>query len=569
MTVVLLCAMMCSCAAVTFAANSEPSSRSAKPTQDEKEPAPVAKLIRTEGRIAVRVFIGPRSAGQPRAVLTKIEPPGINVQIETTTSRWPTGPVELQVASPEMDLTKYNTVLDLTVADASALSNKALRYEVVVTDFEVVFSDTRATSQKRAYNIPVGSGLTATLTKKAIATDACRDLILDMEFPEGYNWAAFRAWLLRVNQIAKTSEAVTLRYQPPGKPPVVIPVRELRIVREPVLNVVKICVNYEDDLPKGQPLVLNLGLRDDLFQIPEFDPTAFNADPFRKGFKGSIKLDSGPAFGLDKDPDFKNNLEVGGSYTTSVAPNDKGVRVRKDEALLDFRLVPAPILRGEYSPDGWNWIYRPLKLDMSIANGAISRKSLSKNTITFGGDFEWWRAGSKNSTTIFRIVPGYRIAADRDLKKIEYGGSFRLKINPGFEKPLVVDRQFGYLMEIIPAGIDLGYAQFRRPASYIENTDNFVRRFFVGGNIRFLLTKAATLKIEGIMFLRGEVDDNRKTNYFKMTFESGFGLRSFIPSASQTVTMSFERGNKPPFATPNVNSFQVGIRFRWRGWFGE
>jgi hypothetical protein len=119
----------------------------------------------------------------------------------------------------------------------------------------------------------------------------------------------------------------------------------------------------------------------------------------------------------------------------------------------------------------------------------------------------------------------------------------------------------------MPAAIEVGHADFRRQVSYVDITDSFLRRFYFGGNIKFFFYKKTTLTLEDTFHVRGESDSNRTKNYFKAVLESGFGLPSLASPISQTIFVQFERGNTPPFATPDVNSFQVGLRFRWSDWF--
>ena len=65
--------------------------------------------------------------------------------------------------------------------------------------------------------------------------------------------------------------------------------------------------------------------------------------------------------------------------------------------------------------------------------------------------------------------------------------------------------------------------------------------------------------------MRGESDDDRFHNYFKASFE--VALPAFSDESAHSVFFGYEKGNKPPFATPDVNALKLGYRVQWDGWF--
>ncbi len=514
----------------------------------------------------VRVLTATESFSAPKAMLFRVETERTRRPVATTVEDWK----NIEPPSSAARCTSFA----LKVSDETELAGKPYRFEVVFLDFEK-----RAGVHESPETQAVGLAPTDVIVEQ-LNNKVCRGFqVLIKEVPAGFDWKGFIEWVERVNALAQTKDVVVLSYEPPGGVnDVRIPVRELNFITKEAaaqtLNNAQVCLSLASDLPVGK-FPIKLSFEEELFQDTFFAPPKvdsrrhlFDISRLREGLKVTGDVPSRAVIGKDRDPTFNTNLEVGGSLTTSVEQQDDGTRKRKTEWVSDLRFEPFPVIDGELRPTQWNTNWRPLRVDATAASGSIARKTLSKNTIAFTSEVETWKFGSAAKDNIYRFQYGFKEASDRDFKKLDYVGYFRFKINPGrLERPKILGRKFGYLIELMPAGVEVGRADFRRRVSYVDITDTFLRRYYFGGNIKFFFYDKTTLTLEDTFHIRGESDTNRTKNYFKGVLESGFGLPSLASPISQTIFVQFERGNTPPFATPDANSFQFGLRFRWADWF--
>jgi hypothetical protein len=289
----------------------------------------------------------------------------------------------------------------------------------------------------------------------------------------------------------------------------------------------------------------------------------------------------------------ERNLDLGISFNTSVAeveqPDKTKVPERTSRGTFDVRLAPwlniEPYQR--FDP-GQKWFryFTPIYLDAAVSTGKIDEDTLSMNRVLFGADHEWRYYDFKTDadgnnvrtpyTTFHRLILKGQHASDRDFKQLEYLATFEwqpvlgklnhpLYKNWKFEGDLRVPADFGY--EIRPRfGATLGRTYARRDPAEAITVSPTARRFHVGLDMIFNLTRYVTLSVSDTFWLRGEADDDRFHNHFKGGVEAPLG-RPFKNSV-HSMFLSFERGNEPPFATRDVNVFKIGYRVRSDGWFG-
>lgn len=288
----------------------------------------------------------------------------------------------------------------------------------------------------------------------------------------------------------------------------------------------------------------------------------------------------------------ERNLDFSGTLTSSVDEKEKnGVKVieRNTRGVFDLRLAPWLNIEPYRKFDRdrkWYRFYTPFYIDASASTSRIDKDTLSINRVVFGTEHEWRYYGFKKNSqtgntitspypTFHRFILRGNHASDRDFKQLEFTGTFEyapilgklnhpLYLNWKFKEGQRVPGNFGY--EIKPRfGFTIGKTYKRRnPAGAIKESPN-VRRFHIGLDMTFNLTRYVALTVNDTLYIRGEAPDDRVHNYFKGSFEAPIG-RPF-ENTVQSLFMSFERGNKPPFATRDANVFKLGYRIRSEGWF--
>ena len=514
----------------------------------------------------VRVLTASESVSAPKALLVRIETTRTRLPVETTVEDW-------KNVRP-VGSTARCTSFTLRVLNETQVAGQPFQYEVVFLDFEKS-AGVHESPTTQAVGLAPGS-----VTLGRVNNDDCAGFqVVFLNTPAGFDWAGFKEWVGRVDAQAQMEVVVVLSYKESGSSTEeFVPVKRIKFLTDDAAvaatNSAQLCLTLSRSLPVGK-LEMKLTFNEKLFGDKFFlSPAAastrhlLDISLLREGFKLTEEVPQKAVIGKDRDASFNSNVEVGGSYTTSVEQQDDGTRKRKNEGVADLRFEPFPVIDSELRPTRWNTTWRPLRVDASVSSGKIARKSLSRNTIALSSEIESWKFGSASTDNIYRFQYGFKEASDRDFKKMDYVGFFRFKINPGrLERPQILGRRFGYLIELTPGAVEVGHANFRRKVPYVDVTDTFLRRYYFGGNIKFFFFKKTTLTLEDMFHIRGESDTNRTKNYFKSELESGFGFPSLASPISQTIYLKFERGNQPPFATPDVNSFQIGLRFRWAEWF--
>lgn len=346
-----------------------------------------------------------------------------------------------------------------------------------------------------------------------------------------------------------------------------------------------------------------------------------------KAFAATIKFSKAPTYdlsqaltgkGLDPEPappfptladdngvpgsrGLERNLDLGVSFTTSVQELEKENPITKknekvveriSRGVFDVRLAPWLYLGRKKELDRnqkWYRYFNPIFIDAAVSTGKIDKDTLSMNRVIFGSEYEWryydfekdpQTGNTKTSpyVDIHRLILRGTHASDRDFKQLEYFGTFEyqpvlgalnhpLYLNWRFDKEgRRVAGRFGY--EINPRfGFSVGRTYARRdPAAAIEVSPT-IRRVHIGLDMNFSLTRYLGLSISDTFWLRGEAPNDRFHNHFKGSIEAPLG-RPFRGSV-QSLFLSFERGNEPPFAGRDANVFKIGYRIRSEGWGGR
>lgn len=293
----------------------------------------------------------------------------------------------------------------------------------------------------------------------------------------------------------------------------------------------------------------------------------------RGGIKGKITTRGGLSNEQKRDTERKVVLEVGGGLTTSKklenAPSDSD---RTTTGFLDLRIATPTRYSFDIDLDaqrlkGW-WSWTPAQFDAIVSTGKLSTSNISTNTLRLFTQAQYTRQFARQGADdrlIFNFEGG--VAADRDLRVIDYTGITDIRYRPGFlNRVLATDSVVGetpiVLFEIMPAGVELGGRQVRRDPLFIA--DNFIRRFKFGGKLEFQFPPYAQISFENRSWIRGEVSSNRFRNYFNSTLNLFPG--NLNTNFSAGVFLSYERGTLPPFTTPNTSTFKVGFRVRKKQW---
>ncbi len=290
--------------------------------------------------------------------------------------------------------------------------------------------------------------------------------------------------------------------------------------------------------------------------------------------------------------DIASKLEVGfllGSSVEEVEKNVNGVatkvKERKTQGVLDLWFKPfgvTTIIAPANSEEskGWYVDWTPAFLDAKVSTGKITEDTLSLNRVVIGTQFDaYYFFKNNNNSTYPRFIGRFLHASDRDFKQGEYKVNFEFqpilsflnRIPENFSSTQYeVLRKRGDInpiREIIPSrgyqinpffGFELGRTWFRRrPAESIEPSDA-VKRIYVGFDTKFYLSKNITVSLLDKIYFNFGKNIDKKVNYFNGSLD--FKVRG-NQRFGDSVFISFERGQQPPFDTPSVNAVKIGYRF--------
>ena len=295
---------------------------------------------------------------------------------------------------------------------------------------------------------------------------------------------------------------------------------------------------------------------------------------------GKIEVPDASKAGEDTTLDlreFKTNLDASIAFTSSVEEKEEnGVKQRKRENNASLDLMFAPILNKPLDDNDVH-LFTPIFIDAKVANGSITEKTLSLNRILLGTQYAIsWRPDDGRLNDYLFSFRGIN-ASDRDLKRAE--AKFDFEFRPIFnswntplktkydavKSMLIPDADYKYIQtgawgyQIQPyVGFELGrvYRQKRSPFD-VEESSRDLRRLYFGLDLVLNVTRFATMTISDKFYIRGESRNARQRNYFKGELEAPLLVTA---RTAQSVFLSFERGDQPPFVSASVNSIKIGYR---------
>jgi hypothetical protein len=284
----------------------------------------------------------------------------------------------------------------------------------------------------------------------------------------------------------------------------------------------------------------------------------------------------------------ERNLDLGLTFTSEVADKtipktdttpEMTVRGRTSRGVLDVRFAPwIDLLHPVIRSNRWLFFLTPVYLNANVATGKIEKETLALNRVLFEvleTEARYYQSktdasGTKSYPFWHRFVFGATHASDRDFKQKEFTGKLEYYlILEKLYKPYVTNWSFdaegfkhqkwyGFTFQPM-VGFQIGKTYSRRnPAEAIEPSDTVTRVSF-GGEVAFDLTAYATLSFTDDFYTRFESSKNRYKNYFKTSGEFRLG-RSADRSFAHSLFATFERGQQPPFASADANSFRIGYR---------
>ena len=285
---------------------------------------------------------------------------------------------------------------------------------------------------------------------------------------------------------------------------------------------------------------------------------------------------------------FDNTLDFAFVFTSGVKdeeqPDKTTKRVRDNVGVFDVRV--APWLRDRRSkPRAGEWQYyvTPIFLDAKVSTEKIDKDTHSLNRINIGTEHNFryiqdTESGKRNKYVL--TLRGVN-ASDRDFKRAELTGEFEVRpIWDAFNNPRSGDKRlitrvlkpdedpveaatlnfFGYQLQPF-VGVNAGRT-YRKKRDLFEGEEesDFVRRLYFGTDIIFDLGPLFTVKLTDTFYVRGETPGDRARNYFNGEVEGALGR--IRRNTAQSLYVSFERGDKPPFTARGVNAVKIGYRVR-------
>lgn len=383
--------------------------------------------------------------------------------------------------------------------------------------------------------------------------------------PQTFDFGRFRRWL--------TAAAVgsSLTVKPLAGPPVTTTVERATVASQDceqqatvfVYCEVRVVFKLEESLPVGQKLELLLRFPDSAFL--QESARRLPLEGLRAGISAAaIDTPAEQEAKKDRDPIRSNVVEFGGSLTTSIKldpdPTATEPPERETKGTADLRLATGTILFDDETTKWFAWT--PAQFEALVSTGKITGDSLATNTMRLYTQLQrvYIFPGAQHHHRL-RFVGEGGVAADRDLRVLEYTGSGDFRYGPAW-----LNRTFGkntLRVEFMPGGFELGARQVRRDPLF--DADRFVRRFRMSQRMELLLpSHRSEFSLENRSWWRGEVEENRFKNHFTTSLTVFPWPRS--PASSAGVFASYERGSLPPFTTPRQSIFKLGVRIRRKEW---
>lgn len=413
--------------------------------------------------------------------------------------------------------------------------------------------------------------------------------------PDQFDWNKFYEWLDSFQKPgARPGDIATLRIRlvGGGNPELLeswteYEIRGITYVRpkDPRLTSRQFCLLPEDRLPESEFVAKvkfkGAGRPDEIKEELTSKKLAGVTLPTVKGLRDDIES---PA-----DRALERNVDVGFTLSSSVADEEVPatatepatvVRGRTTRGVWDVRFAPwLDVLHPHIRDNEWMHFLTPLYVNANVATGKIEEDTLSLNRVLLGFEGEFrrrhvddtqWPGGEPRQLKIatHRVVYGLTHASDRDFKQKEFTGKIEYKpiiwrlnnpvnLNYHVEHGERKYGTFGY--SFLPlVGFEIGKTYSRRdPAPAVEPSDT-VRRLYFGLDMSLDVTRRLTFAVSDTFYFRGETPDDRGRNYFKAEAQAPLGR--LYRASVHGLYFSYERGDKPPFATPGVNAIKLGYR---------
>lgn len=303
---------------------------------------------------------------------------------------------------------------------------------------------------------------------------------------------------------------------------------------------------------------------------------------------------------------FDNTLDIGIIFTSGVKEEkqEDGTkkRIRDNVGVFDVRV--APWLRNRRSEPRlgtWHYYVTPIFLDAKVSTEKIDKDTHSLNRINIGTEHnfrfvqktdadraaergdelkpgEGNTSGRRNKYVL--TLRGVN-ASDRDFKRAELTGEFEFRpVWRVFNSPRSGDKRlitrvlkpdedpveassldfFGYQFQPF-VGVNAGRTyRNKRDLFEGEEESDFVRRLYFGTDIILDLGPLFKVTLTDTFYVRGETPADRARNYFNGEVEAALGR--IRRNTAQSLFVSFERGDKPPFTAFGVNAVKIGYRIR-------
>lgn len=312
------------------------------------------------------------------------------------------------------------------------------------------------------------------------------------------------------------------------------------------------------------------------FAVP-FPKNEEVAEPAKRGFERNLDL------GLTGTSEVKDEVIPKTDTTPEMTE-----RKRTSRVVVDLRFKPwMDVLHPVFRSNRWLHYLTPVFINANVATGKIEEETLGLNRVLIGLEGESRYVHKREfderlsnnevrhrETYPFwhRLVWGFTHASDRDFKQKEFTG--KLEYRPVIDKlyrPYTLNYRYDkegfkhqnwYGFTFLPmVGFEFGRTYSRRnPVPDIKPSDT-VKRFTFGGELTLDLTEYVTLSLIDNFYVRGENPQDHFKNYFKGSGEFRLG-RSRNRLFAHSLFITFERGQQPPFASPDVNSFRIGYRLQ-------
>ncbi len=435
---------------------------------------------------------------------------------------------------------------------------------------------------KRRLRLPVKNILNVELAREPVACSADNNLQMIITTPiiNSFDWQPTYRWFDSHSESQSIFANVTVKQK--GKKDV--PYKVVSITRDKggaIGNQLGGCLVLDKRLPDGTfDAVVSFST---IVPLPsDIKPTVTV-----KKLDGTFAIDF-PEDEENESPDkrkLENTLDLGITFISSVSEEEVSatttspattVRKRKSRGIFDIGFEFPEVLHPIYRSNEWMTFLTPFYLNAIISTGKIEKDTLSQNRILFGfqGESRYrqrrTKPTDKSYVAIHRLEWGLTHASDRDFKQNEIYASISYKpLVDKLFKPYSLNYKIdennnrvskGYGFTFVPMiGFDFGRTYSRRNPSSALESSALIRRLNFGLNLGLDITSFVSLSAENTLYVRWEKPQDRLKNLFKAQGEFKL-FRSNRNRMAHSLFITFEKGQGPPFATPDANSVRIGYR---------